>query len=235
LAATKCDLVVYGKILNEQRIAVFENGRPVEDDPNVDGKRLRVELMSGELQVLEVLYPAGEAWPDGKRTWVTFTRPVNWRSNMQNIFFEKALYTGSIFMLEHSVTGMEIREDMDVKYLEWLRSLRDREVRQQTVAGLHRKLTANLEEQIEVRDAEDLNRVDPFHPTEEGREQRLAELKEEERTIREKLLEWQAKPCGDEPGHSTAEQDGAGQPATRRLAEPEGSDKPQPEAEGRSR
>ena len=34
---------------------------------------------------------------------------------------------------------------------------------------------------------------------------------------------------------SNAEQDGTGQPATRAVDEPEGGDKPQPEAEGRSR
>lgn len=33
----------------------------------------------------------------------------------------------------------------------------------------------------------------------------------------------------------SAEQGGAGQPATRPVAEPEGGDKPQPDAEGRSR
>ena len=37
------------------------------------------------------------------------------------------------------------------------------------------------------------------------------------------------------PLWSEAQQDGAGQPATRPVVEPEGSEKPQPEAEGRSR
>ena len=37
------------------------------------------------------------------------------------------------------------------------------------------------------------------------------------------------------PATEEAEQDGAGQPATRPESKPEGSDKPQPTAEGRSR
>ena len=38
-----------------------------------------------------------------------------------------------------------------------------------------------------------------------------------------------------EPSNQNAEQDGAGQPATRSESDSEGGDKPQPEAEGRSR
>jgi hypothetical protein len=53
----------------------------------------------------------------------------------------------------------------------------------------------------------------------------------------EALTEWISQRMNDVPTetHQKAEQVGAGQPATRSQSSSEGSDKPQPESEGRSR
>ena len=234
--AKKSDFVVYGKILNEKRVAVFEGGKPVKDTKDVDGAMGRVALMAGELQVLEILYHDGRKWPNQQSIWVTYTKPINWGSNMQDIFFEKELYTGSILMLDRSVTGMEISSDMDLKYLDWLRKERDREIREHTLRELEGRLAENLQYVLEVQNAKDLSQIDPFEPTEESRQKKLAELKAETETIRKKLLAIQSISDDDAPElHKATEHPGTGQPATRSVVEPEGGEKPQPEAEGRSR
>ncbi len=227
--AARCDLVVYGKILNEELIAVFEDGKPVEDDLDADGKRERVALMSGELQILEVLSPSGKTWPDQKSIWVTFARPINWGNNMQDIFFEKALYSGSILMLERSATGTEISADMDVKYLDWLRKERDLEIREQDKKEQERQLAESLKYEREIRNAEDLNRVDPFEPTEKRRQEKLEELKTESEEIRKKLEVLQSECDASEHSHSSVEQEDGDQPAPRSESASEDGAKPKPE------
>lgn len=197
--AKKSDFVVYGKILNEKRVAVFEGGKPVKDTKDGDGAMRRVALMAGELQVIEILCQNGRKWPNQKSIWVTYTKPINWRSNMQNIYFEKELYTGSIFMLDLSVTGMEISSDMDLKYLDWLRKERDREIREHTLKELQGRLAENRQHVLEVQNAKDLSQVDPFDPTEQSRQKKVAELKAEAETIRKKLLAIQSIKDDDAP------------------------------------